>query len=138
MFTDSRKANRTFLHSCPLGRFKSPGSLPECNGFGWASRLRDFLLYLSVSPGPGGALKKSHCSSSQEVRPGTLIRDVCLPTNECLVGKIISSSLRSFLPQIYFRCDECELNPHSCFSLIVFLTVPFNKRSTHINQTIKN
>lgn len=48
MFTDSRKANRTFLHSCPWGRFKSHGYLPECNGFGRASRLSDFLLYLSM------------------------------------------------------------------------------------------
>lgn len=54
MFTDSRKANRTFLHSFPWGRFKSHGYLPECNGFGWASRLSDFLLYLSMLPCPGG------------------------------------------------------------------------------------
>lgn len=58
MFTDSRKANKTFLHSCPVGRIKSHGSLPECNGFGWASRLRDFSLYLSVWPCPGGELEK--------------------------------------------------------------------------------
>lgn len=48
MFTDSRKANRTFLHRRPWGRLKSHGSLPERNGFGRASCLSDFLLYLSV------------------------------------------------------------------------------------------
>lgn len=67
-----------------------------------------------------GERSKSHCCSSQDVRPGTLIRDACLPTNECLVGKTIPSSFSSILPQICFRW--VWVNPNPCLSLTAFLT----------------
>lgn len=112
MFMDSGKANRIFLHSCPVGSLRATDPFQNVMDL---DRLHAFVIACCICRCPLALEERS-------VRPRTVTKDVCLPTNMYLVGKTILSFPFQFLPSPNMLCVWwVGINPNSGFSWIAFL-----------------